>query len=389
MKKFRNVLMISALFAGMLSISACGNKEESDVTTSEKLVVKDVTVARGQTLEIEYTLPSSYEGDDELKYSFSGYNILIEGNSVTGLKENTETKVKATASDGKYSTYFNVSVTESVFSVDDLILYTGFDAKPNIKFDGEGTVTFKVVDEKIATYNKEENLFQGIKVGKTKVEATVDSYSTSFFITVTNMPDRISGRVETIKNTLKEQNYPQNQTIFVGDSFFDPWSWSNFYSLYEGKNVNLLGVSTAQSIDWDIFLQSFIVDLNPKNIVLHLGTNDIFDAGYNDTQTYENMKTLIDNILEEVPNAKLYYFGIEPRYSGGTTKNNYCKNVNELLIKNITNERFVYLDSPALCYNEDGTVKGEFFRDNVHPKLENYTEYVRLLNEANIEIDDK
>lgn len=389
MKKFRNVLMISALFAGMLSISACGNKEESDVTTSEKLVVKDVTVARGQTLEIEYTLPSSYEGDDELKYSFSGYNILIEGNSVTGLKENTETKVKATTSDGKYSTYFNVSVTESVFSVDDLILYTGFDAKPNIKFDGEGTVTFKVVDEKIATYNKEENLFQGIKVGKTKVEATVDSYSTSFFITVTNMPDRISGRVETIKNTLKEQNYPQNQTIFVGDSFFDPWSWSNFYSLYEGKNVNLLGVSTAQSIDWDIFLQSFIADLNPKNIVLHLGTNDIFDAGYNDTQTYENMKTLIDNILEEVPNAKLYYFGIEPRYSGGTTKNNYCKNVNELLIKNITNERFVYLDSPALCYNEDGTVKGEFFRDNVHPKLENYTEYVRLLNEANIEIDDK
>lgn len=389
MKKLRNVLMISALFAGMLSISACGNKEESHVTTSEKLVVKDVTVARGQTLEIEFTLPSSYEGDDELKYSFSGYNILIEGNSVTGLKENTETKVKATTSDGKYSTYFNVNVTESVFSVDDLILYTGFDAKPNIKFDGEGTVTFKVVDEKIATYNKEENLFQGIKVGKTKVEATVDSYSTSFFITVTNMPDRISGRVETIKNTLKEQNYPQNQTIFVGDSFFDPWSWSNFYSLYEGKNVNLLGVSTAQSIDWDIFLQSFIVDLNPKNIVLHLGTNDIFDAGYNDTQTYENMKTLIDNILEEVPNAKLYYFGIEPRYSGGTTKNNYCKNVNELLIKNITNERFVYLDSPALCYNEDGTVKGEFFRDNVHPKLENYTEYVRLLTEANIEIGDK
>ena len=59
------------------------------------------------------------------------------------------------------------------------------------------------------------------------------------------------------------------------------------------------------------------------------------------------------------------------------------------MIKNITNERFVYLDSPALCYNEDGTVKGEFFRDNVHPKLENYTEYVRLLSEANIEIDDK
>lgn len=39
----------------------------------------------------------------------------------------------------------------------------------------------------------------------------------------------------------------------------------------------------------------------------------------------------------------------------------------------------MYLDSPAFCYNADGSLKTSFFRDTVHPKLENYSLYVDAL----------
>jgi hypothetical protein len=59
--------------------------------------------------------------------------------------------------------------------------------------------------------------------------------------------------------------------------------------------------------------------------------------------------------------------------------------VNEAMIQyGVENDYFTYLDSPSLCYNEDGSVKASFFKDGIHPKLENYSYYVQLLEEAGI-----
>ena len=93
----------------------------------------------------------------------------------------------------------------------------------------------------------------------------------------------------------------------------------------------------------------------------------------------------------DLPNTHIYYFGIEPRTYSLPYKVSMKESiaeitkVNDAMIAYATeNEYFTYLDSPSLCYNSDGSVKESFFKDGIHPKLENYSYYVKLLEDAGI-----
>ena len=195
---------------------------------------------------------------------------------------------------------------------------------------------------------------------------------------------------------LQEQisrNVKPGGTVFAGDSFFDPRDfWTNFYSDVEGDSF-ITGIGRTAIMDWMCLSEKLIYDLKPANVVLHIGSNDFWDEPYlNPNQVYSQFKNFIEDIHANLPNAHIYYFGVENR-TYAMPRIDMDKTIEYLAtynakVENWCTERdyITYLDSPSYFTNEDGSCKSEMFKDGVHPNNEEYEFYVKALIEAGLDV---
>lgn len=176
--------------------------------------------------------------------------------------------------------------------------------------------------------------------------------------------------------------------IFVGDSFFNPdnW-WSGFYTDYAGKKAFSVGISSTTTEDWLILSERAVYPYSPKAVVVHCGTNDIFDDKDDAATTAASLKKLFNTYHERMPNAKIYWFSIEPRVGQSFDT---PKAVNAEIKSSFEGKDwFVYIDSASWCFEADGTtVKSSFYKDTVHPKPESYALYRNALTTAGLTFDN-
>ena len=180
----------------------------------------------------------------------------------------------------------------------------------------------------------------------------------------------------------KDRAYsPKNPTIFVGDSFFDEMTfWTSFYNDFEGYPVFSPGISGSQTTHWVHMRDKLIKAFNPKNIVLHIGTNDVNDTTVNKTvqQYYDQITYFLDLLCKENPDTMIYFFGIENRNHHMGGKNEYSTRVtvkirDEFALKY---DNFVYIDSPAV-FNAD--LDKYICSDDIHPSRAGYEWYIETL----------
>lgn len=171
--------------------------------------------------------------------------------------------------------------------------------------------------------------------------------------------------------------------LFVGDSFFDTRSyWTDFYTTYGRKNAFSVGISATTTTDWEILSERLVYPLAPAAVVVHCGTNNIFDDGKTGAEAAEDIIRLFGLIGHNLPDAEIYYFGIEPRVGRPTADVIAC---NAAVAEYCGwEDNLTYLDSPAFCSDPDGNAVADFFKDGVHPKPENYIYYVDALDEAGL-----
>lgn len=120
----------------------------------------------------------------------------------------------------------------------------------------------------------------------------------------------------------KAENYaaianetPKEGIVFVGDSIIELYDLQKHYKdpLYINR-----GISSNKSEDVLNRLQTNVIDLNPKIILLHVGTNDIgHNIPYNDY--ISNMDKIIKELKAKLPNCKIVVNSIFPT----VTLNNY------------------------------------------------------------------
>lgn len=178
-----------------------------------------------------------------------------------------------------------------------------------------------------------------------------------------------------------------NCVLFVGDSFFNPdnW-WTSFYSDYMAKKAYTVGVSSSTAEDWQVISERLVYPYAPKAVVLHIGTNDIFDDKLSADATTARLEALLSAYHENMPDTTIYWFTIEPRVGKDFE---IPKTVNA----NITafaadKDWLVVLDSASWCFLEDGTtVDSTFFKDGIHPANEKYALYRQALTDAGLVID--
>ncbi len=178
-------------------------------------------------------------------------------------------------------------------------------------------------------------------------------------------------------------------TLFIGDSFFSYGFWSDFYETYNGKDVLRAGISSTTTEDWDIFVDTYLAYTSPKNIVMHLGTNDIHVDSNDQETVIQALQTLFTRMhgLENLKDTRIYYFGIPYKKSTAYSDESYkatVDGVNEAM-KAWCKERewITYIDSLT-----GGKIADDQFRDNTHLTLEAYSLIVNALAETNIDIED-
>ncbi len=194
--------------------------------------------------------------------------------------------------------------------------------------------------------------------------------------------------------------------VFIGDSFMDRGFWSNFDETFKNMNVQTMGISSSTTTDWEIISERLLYPLEPKAVVIHCGTNNIWDDDHKTgqhkdaTTTYNDVVRLLEQIHTNLPTATIYYYGIEPRTYG--TSNNATATAVNTSLKSYMNSRswVTYIDSPSFVYasgvDGSGSIDTTFYRvtgkdengndvhDGCHPRVEKYALYINALTSLGV-----
>jgi hypothetical protein len=172
-------------------------------------------------------------------------------------------------------------------------------------------------------------------------------------------------------------------TVFIGDSFFDTAFWSNFYNVsYPGKDALCLGISATTTYDWEEWItRGWLSQAKPKNIVMHMGTNNVYDDGEDVAGTVSSLQRMFTLMHEQFPDTPIYWFGISQR-SYDLEKIAAVKKINKQMQAWCDARDYItYIDTPS-------QLKNDMLKDNVHPKVEHYSVFVNALAKTDIVIGD-
>ena len=341
-----------------------------------------------------------------VKFSLVSLLFLLAGckGSVSSSITESTNKVSSSVSSSEVSSSNSTISTSSseVNSYGELIIptmkiFTNFPDTPLPTFTNEeykSEITYNVIDTDIVEYK--DGYIVGKKAGVAMVEATTEHHKTTFKVSCYNYTggDWYLNRVASVESKWINAGRPEVDTLFIGDSFFDTEFWSDFYTLFNDNKTFTHGVSSSTTTDWEIFASRLVYPVNPKNIVMHLGTNNLYDDKETSSEAYKNTVRFLETIHSRLPETKVYYFAIEPRtyaIEGGTfsqTSFDKIDKVNKDMEAYCNeNDYMKYVDATSECYKEGIEVNADFFRDGIHPKLGNYMTYVNILKEAGLELN--
>ncbi len=334
-------------------------------------------------------------------------------------KGNTVNEDTVVSSEETYTAIYDVKEYNGTMSISDVVVATkesgryipvifskkGFSAPVTYSFEGndisiskDGYITVNNVGkEVVVTAKNEENQMEDTFTVKTY--DTVKDYVSTNFSTDRSGTD-FSGSYTTHKEDIAvklDENTPS--IVFMGDSFFDAGRynnpgnfWSNFYTKdFLGMNAYSFGVSGARSDEVTAWV-SAVAQYAPKSLVIHVGTNDIYDLNKDGTKTAQDIVDMLATVHNALPNTHVYYISVEYRSSkkagnayediSNAAAKAYCDNTN-----NVT-----YLDSLPYFTTKGVSSGGEIdtnkFKDGIHIKPEYYSVYIDLLKEAGVNFDD-
>ncbi len=346
----------------------------------------------GQRVQINavFTPTGVYE---PISYTFEGDDIEILNGYITAIVP--DKTVEITAKTRYHEIMFTVKTVRPVTLVRNVTAWVGYHASPlpDVSYFKEGeAITWSGENPEIAVLDKTKRTLSAVAAGSFTLTAQTEGYSEIYNVTVKSVSKtgkkwQLDQDKTDYANQMKSKwNTDGNDgktTLFIGDSFFDVrYFWTNFYSLYAGKDAICAGISGATTYDWEQYAETFLRQTAPKNLVVNLGTNNFYDdhdSSETATESLQRMFTLIHSIL---PDTKIYYFAITQRsdtsYKTGVSETNaamkaWCEGYSFI----------TFLDT------EQALTVGTLLEDGIHPKLETYSVFMGALAESKIEMENK
>lgn len=180
--------------------------------------------------------------------------------------------------------------------------------------------------------------------------------------------------------TLLNQKYAlKNQTVLLGDSITD---FFNYYELFfefcktTSQAVYNRGISGDTSDRLVERLYDNVLSINPKNIVLLIGTNDI-SRGVPLPVSVQNLEKIITDSKKVCPDVNFIVEAVYPinesmRYRSDKRSNKKINEMNTEFFKICKKHNCVWLDLRDKLSDEQGELKKDFTFDGLHINAKAY-----------------
>lgn len=165
--------------------------------------------------------------------------------------------------------------------------------------------------------------------------------------------------------------------MFLGDSLTMLWDkegkavWDARFAPLKAANYGIGGDSTRQVL-WRLE-NGELDNLNPKLVVLMIGTNNIYgdhNSG-TDAEITEGVAKIVGLIHAKAPAAKVLLLGVLPRQNAFFT--NRTAALNKELSAYAAKNKIQFIDASAKFLNADGSIAPALFKpDQVHLSAEGY-----------------
>ena len=170
--------------------------------------------------------------------------------------------------------------------------------------------------------------------------------------------------------TNENPNLSKGQIVFIGDSITDYCILDNYYSdlSKETYNRGIGGDITSGVINR---LQVSLYDIEPSEIVLMIGINDI-NIGRPLDEIANNYKYILDDIKLHLPNAKLFSMSIIPMnedlgfFSDIDSQNQKVIAVNSKIEPLVVERGYTYLDLFSQVKDENNRLIKNYSSDGIH-----------------------
>jgi lysophospholipase L1-like esterase len=166
----------------------------------------------------------------------------------------------------------------------------------------------------------------------------------------------------------------QGSVVFLGDSITQGWG-ADFKGLFPGMRLANRGISGDTTRGMLLRLKEDVLSLNPKGIVLLLGTNDI-EVGIPSEAIGRNFEKILAAIKAHDPKVPVVLCRIFPSSAEKKRPVETIKAVNSLY-ENIVrgDSQVTVLDTWSLFANSEGNATGTWFPDLLHLNNEGYTRW--------------
>ena len=173
--------------------------------------------------------------------------------------------------------------------------------------------------------------------------------------------------------------------VFVGDSITQAWegggkeSWQKEFAPMGALNLGVSGDRTEHVL-WRL-QQAPITHLEPKAIVLLIGTNNLGHGTSNAEQTLAGVQKVIATLREQAPKATLIVCEIFPRGERINAMRGDIAQVNQVL-RGMADERTKVLGFSDQWVRTDGTISRDIMPDFLHLSKTGYGQWAAALKPA-------
>lgn len=184
--------------------------------------------------------------------------------------------------------------------------------------------------------------------------------------------------------TLKKDNreITESSIVFIGNSLTHIAVWEDFFPNVETANQGVGGNTTSHVLT----RLDDVLKHRPKKIFLLIGANDLI-LGVEHAKITENHRLIIEKIVKESPETKLYVQSIFPFGEKSTyyfpkipkTFRKDIKALNEALEMLCYLNAVNYLNVHDNLTNEKGYLKDKYTIDHIHLSKEGYDVWVKFL----------
>jgi lysophospholipase L1-like esterase len=184
--------------------------------------------------------------------------------------------------------------------------------------------------------------------------------------------------------------------LFIGDSITEDWEldgpepskqykpiWDKYYGALNAFNLGFGGDTTANVL-WRLE-HGEIDDVQPKVIVLEIGTNNTGRMHWSAQQTLDGINAIVKLIHEKMPSTKIVLLGILPCAFPSAVTNTA---INESLSHQYEQSDFVIFQDLSELFMQDGKLDRNLYLEGVtskymkaiHPSTEGQERIAKALN---------